>query len=67
MVNELAPLHDHHGELFSVVALVLVDHGADEPRVGQRTVTERPPHLLNTVTVIRWEESRLKVLLCLSV
>ena len=38
VVNELAPLHHHHGELVRVVALVLVHHRADQPRVGQGPV-----------------------------
>ena len=39
VVYELAPLHHHHGELVRVVTLVLVDHRADQPRVGQGPVT----------------------------
>ena len=39
VVYELAPLHHHHGELVRVVTLVLVHHRADQPRVGQGTVT----------------------------
>ena len=56
VIYELPPLHHHHGELVRVVALVLVDHGADQPGVGQGTIADRSPHLLNTVTVVRRKE-----------
>ena len=38
MVDELAPLHHHHGELVRVLGVVSMDEPTDHPGVGQRSV-----------------------------
>ena len=50
MIQELSPLHHHHGELGRVPGLVPVYDAADEPGVGERTVGDGPSELLNTIT-----------------
>ena len=57
MVYKLSPLHDKHGELLRVVRLVPVDHGADQPGLGQRTVGHGSPELLDTVAVVGGKEA----------
>ena len=52
MVNELPPLHDHHGELLGVMRLISVNHGAYYTRVWERSVGYRPPELFNSITMI---------------
>ena len=50
MIYELSPLHDHHGKLVCVVCLISVNHGAYQTRVGEWTIGDGPPKLLNSIT-----------------
>ena len=52
MIYELSPLHDHHGELLSVVRLISVDHCAYQTRIGERTVGDGPSELFNSITTV---------------
>ena len=40
-----------------------VNHGADNPRVRQRTIGQRSSELLNTITIVRRKEPVQRVLL----
>jgi len=52
MIQELPPLHHHHGELVCILAHVPVYHRADDTRIGKRTVGYWSSEGLNTITSI---------------
>ena len=48
VIEELAPLHQHGGELGGGDVAVLVHQGADGPRTGQRRSRHRHAHLVDS-------------------
>lgn len=57
VINELAPLHHHGGELVGGDVLVAVDEGADHARTGQRLAVDAEPDALHAVAVLGRQEA----------